>query len=406
MNKTFLAPVLTLAVSSIAHADFINDSDVNLTARNFYFNRDFRQSGALQSKREEWAQGLIFKATSGYTDGTLGFGVDLYAALGLKLDSSDSRAGTGLLPNAFGNSGPNEYTDISGVFKTRLSKTELKVGGFTPKSPVLLSSDARLLPPLFNGFTLLSKDIEKVTVDAGQFDAVNYRNSSSNSDDFVAANYGIASDRFRYLGVDYQATPDITGALWRAELKDVYQQNYAGVQFNHIYDGLRLGANIGYFNSSESGSERAGAIDNGLFTALVSTAYAGHGVKFGYQDNHGRSPFPYLQDTDPNTANAIQILEFTRAQERSWQARYDLDFAPFGMPGLSFFTRYVSGDNYKVAGRDGHEWERDIDLSYVVQSGPVKGLGLRWRNAMVRSDTSIGDIDENRLILSYTLPLR
>jgi hypothetical protein len=30
---------------------------------------------------------------------------------------------------------------------------------------------------------------------------------------------------------------------------------------------------------------------------------------------------------------------------------------------------------------------------------------LRWRNAMVRSNASIGDLDENRLIVSYTLPL-
>ena len=129
-------------------------------------------------------------------------------------------------------------------------------------------------------------------------------------------------------------------------------------------------------------------------------------MKFGYQANEGRSPFPYLLDSYPNTANSILILEFTRAQERSWQIGYDLDLARFGLPGLNFFTLYVRGDNYTVGGHNGNEWERDIGLSYVVQSGPVKGLGVRWRNAMVRSDTSIGDIDENRLILSYTLPLR
>ncbi|MNY83371.1 Porin-like protein NicP precursor [compost metagenome] len=58
------------------------------------------------------------------------------------------------------------------------------------------------------------------------------------------------------------------------------------------------------------------------------------------------------------------------------------------------------------AGRaDGEEWERDTDLAYVVQDGPLKNLGLKWRNATVRSTHFGSDIDENRLILSYTLAL-
>ena len=40
----------------------------------------------------------------------------------------------------------------------------------------------------------------------------------------------------------------------------------------------------------------------------------------------------------------------------------------------------------------------------MVQSGALKGLGLAWLNASLRSDVS-ADIDENRLIVSYSLPL-
>ncbi|MNE39137.1 Porin-like protein NicP precursor [compost metagenome] len=68
-------------------------------------------------------------------------------------------------------------------------------------------------------------------------------------------------------------------------------------------------------------------------------------------------------------------------------------------------TRYMSGDHVQVgAGNGGKEWERDMDLGYVVQSGPLKNLGLKWRNATVRSNFG-NDLDENRLILSYSLPL-
>ncbi|MBD1552460.1 OprD family porin [Pseudomonas typographi] len=412
MHKLPLARVCALSciaplavMPCIGRADLLGDSSVTLDLRNFYFSRDFRQDNAAQSKRAEWAQGFMFNAKSGYTEGPIGFGVDLYAALGVKLDSSDARAGTGLLPNAFGDSGPGEYSDLSGVFKTKVSKTELKVGGFMPKTPVLLSSDARLLPPIFNGATLVSKDIDNLLIDAGQFRSVNYRNSSGNHDDLLAGNYSARSDRFDYASAAYTFNPHLTAAFWRAELEDVYQQNYYGVLAAHKLGSWALGGNLGYFDSSQVGAQRAGKIDNGLVSVLLSANLGAHTWRAGYQDNRGNSPFPYLQDADPNVANVVQILDFTRTQERSWQARYDVNMASYGVPGLTFLARYLRGDGFEVAGSNAKEWERDLDVSYVIQSGPLKNVGMRWRNAMVRSDAA-GDLDENRLILSYTIAFK
>ncbi|WP_437883154.1 OprD family porin [Pseudomonas sp. LRF_L74] len=398
-----LPPVLIIPTQ--ARAAFIEDSTVNLSLRNVYFNRDFRQENAAQSKREEWAQGFMLSAKSGYTDGLVGVGVDLYAALGLKLDSSDARAGTGLLPNAFGDEGPGNYSDLSGVAKMKISKTELKVGGFTPKTPVLLASDARLLPPLFNGVTLSSTDIDDLALDLGRFDKVNLRNSSGNHDEILAGNYNVSGDHFDYFGATYSVSPTLNAAYWRAELEDVYEQNYLGLQGSHKMGDWVLGANLGYFDSSENGAARGGNIDNGLTTIMLSAAHGAHTFRVGYQDNSGDSPFPYLQDTDANAANVVQILDFTRAQETSWQVRHDLDFTLFGVPGLTMINRYIRGDGYQIAGRSGKEWERNLDITYVVQQGPLKNLGIRWRNATVRSDGA-GELDENRLILSYTLPLK
>jgi hypothetical protein len=56
---------LTLAFPTFAEADFFEDSKADLELRNFYFNSDFRQDGANQSKRDEWAQGLILNYTVG-----------------------------------------------------------------------------------------------------------------------------------------------------------------------------------------------------------------------------------------------------------------------------------------------------------------------------------------------------
>jgi len=55
---------------------------------------------------------------------------------------------------------------------------------------------------------------------------------------------------------------------------------------------------------------------------------------------------------------------------------------------------------------DGKEWERNTDLMYVLQSGPLKGVNLRFRNVTYRSTNGMTtDIDENRFIVGYTLAL-
>ena len=67
--------------------------------------------------------------------------------------------------------------------------------------------------------------------------------------------------------------------------------------------------------------------------------------------------------------------------------------------------RYISGNNVDTGqGFEGKDRERDLDLGYVLQSGSLKGLGIRVRNVMARSNYR-SDIDENRLILSYTWTL-
>jgi hypothetical protein len=49
---------------------------------------------------------------------------------------------------------------------------------------------------------------------------------------------------------------------------------------------------------------------------------------------------------------------------------------------------------------------RDLTVGYVVQEGPLKNVGFMWKDATWRNDIpSQRDEDENRLILSYSIPL-
>lgn len=226
--------------------------------------------------------------------------------------------------------------------------------------------------------------------------------------DMRASNYAATatSDRFNYFGGDYKFNQDNTAVgLWYSELQDIYDQKLLQLTHNQAVGAWKLGAVFGYFDSDENGRQLAGKIDNDLTSLMLSANTGAHTFRLGYQHSDGDNPFPFLQETDPAISSYLQILDFTRAGERSWQARYDLNFASYGVPGLNAFVRHVRGDEFKVGNVDGKEWERDLDISYTIQEGTLKNLAFRWRNAMVRSNASIGDLDENRLIVSYTIPL-
>ena len=139
---------------------------------------------------------------------------------------------------------------------------------------------------------------------------------------------------------------------------------------------------------------------------MLSYAINGHKLGLGFQDMSGDTGYAYIDGSDPFLVNFVQINDFANADERSWQARYDYDFGKVDVPGLSFMTRYIKGSDAQIAGSDdtGGEWERDIEVKYVVQRGPLKDVYVRLRNASFKSDFA-RDADENRVIVGYTLPI-
>ena len=89
MKKSTLAFAVAAGVlaQQAGAAGFVEDSKASVTARNFYINQDNRDGAAKPSKQEEWGQGFLLNYTSGFTEGTVGFGVDALGLLGVRLDS-------------------------------------------------------------------------------------------------------------------------------------------------------------------------------------------------------------------------------------------------------------------------------------------------------------------------------
>ena len=157
-------PLIFSHVASAGAAGFFDDSKVSLTARNYYLDRDFKGQTPWPAARE-WAQGFILKAQSGFSEGTVGFGLDATALLGLKLDSSPDRTGTQLLAyNPSTREARDEYSELGLTFKARVAHSLLRVGTLMPGLPVLTASPARLLPQWFRGAYATSQDIKGLTL--------------------------------------------------------------------------------------------------------------------------------------------------------------------------------------------------------------------------------------------------
>ncbi|WP_425914568.1 OprD family porin [Pseudomonas sp. GWSMS-1] len=400
------------AMVQAAEGGFIEDTTATLTARNYYFSRDYSDivGPNQQSKAEEWAQGFILNVKSGYTPGTVGFGVDAIGLLGVKLDSSADRVNTGLLPTLESGKAADDYSRLGAALKVKVSKTELKVGEQQLILPVLFFGDIRLLPPTYQGVSVVSNEFAGLTLQGGQLRSTSLRNEAG--DDELGAMLGfvplrdagklITTDRFNYAGADYAFNANRTSVgAWYAQLEDIYNQRHLSLKHSEPVGDWVLGANLGYFDSAEDG-ELARKIDNQAFYSLLSAKHGGHTFFLGYQAMFGDDGLPRVFANVSPLGNEVPTFTFDAADERSWQVRYDYDFSAMGVPGLIAGVRYLTGDNVDTGrGFEGKEWERDLDIGYVVQSGSLKGLGMKVRNVTARSNYRT-DVDENRLILNYT----
>ncbi|MGK9063767.1 OprD family porin [Stutzerimonas chloritidismutans] len=424
-TKAFLPITGILLASSVvfmppAFADFVGDAKGSLSTQNYYFSRDFRD-GVGQSKREEWAQGFILNLQSGYTEGTVGFGVDAMGMLGVKLDSSPDRTGTGLLPRGGDGRAEDEYSKLSLTAKARIGETELFVGGLSPSLPLLASNSSRLFPQIWTGAQLTSRDLDKFTFHLGQVGEVKQRDSTNSEDLTTMSQIGAysgsaTSDSYTYGGVDFEPMAKMQLSLHASELEDFYQRTFMGFKYAvPLSEDSAVFTELRYFTAEEAGAERIGEVDNRVISSLVGYSLGGHRISGGYQKVSGDTAYAYVGGSDTYLFSEQQVSTFALQNERAWHARYDYNFAAVGIPGLTFTLRYVKGDNVdpeniatpeaaalRAAGEEGREWERTTDITYVVQSGPLKDVSMRWRNATNRSTYARG-ADENRVMLSYAI---
>ncbi|BBV95889.1 MULTISPECIES: OprD family porin [Pseudomonas] len=418
MKWSMIALAVTAGTSQLAMASaqdeskgFLEDSKLNVKTRMLYFSRDFRNvpSGA-QSRVEETGLGFLGTFESGFTQGTVGFGVDAIGMLGLKLDSGKGRAGTGLFPEGSDGRSQDDYSEGGGAVKMRISNTVLKFGDQFTALPVFATDDSRLLPEVAEGGLITSNEIDGLTLHAGHFTALNAQAQTYHD--------SLQLKEANVVGGTYAFTDNLSTSLYYSKVEDYWRKYYANVNWAlPISDkqGLVFDFNI-YDTKSDGNLARAydgDKLDNRAFSLSAAYNIGAHTFTLAYQKISGDGDYAYGVDGGGTIflANSVARSDFNSEDEKSWQARYDLNFAEFGIPGLTFMTRYVHGTGANVSsGDNGKEWERDIDIKYVLQEGPAKDLSFRIRQATYRSSDAVyldssPSIDELRLIVEYPLSI-
>ncbi|MCY1391147.1 Porin-like protein NicP [compost metagenome] len=309
----------------------------------------------------------------------------------------------------------DDYGRVAVAGKVKLSKTEVKIGEWAPIVPVLRSDDARSLPQTFEGAMLTSKEVSNMTLYAGHITGNSQRNDASmeklsfnNAGTVIHGHNTIESDQFNFGGIEHNFNQSNTllGA-WYAQLQDIYNQTY--LQLNHsqpLTDNLSLGANMGYFFGNEDGEALAGTQDNKTFSGLFSLKSGAHTFYIGLQKVAGDAGVQRISGTSGTSlANDSFSWSYDGKHEKSWQVRYDYNFAGLGFPGLTMMNRFIKGTNVHFGEiTDGEDRGRESELGYVIQGGPLKQLNMRLRSSSLRRNYgNTNSFNETRFIVQYPI---
>ena len=421
---------MAFASSQSESKGFVEDSSFNIFNRILYQNRDFKNgasNGASTSAnpagyREETGLGIRLLYESGFTQGTVGVGFDAHSLTSIKLDSGRGRFGTGQFDQDSDGRAEDTQSEVGGAVKFRISDTVLKYGNQFVGSPVFSTDDSRILPEVATGTYLVSNEIEGLELSAGRFTALSSQESTDRD------TFGLKSANI--VGASYSFTDNFSAAVHASDIEDFWKKYYGNLNYNLPLaeeQALNFDFNIyktdyekSYIEAATTEFDDDGNVvtpgvresqDNTIWSLAAAYSLGAHTFTLAHQRSSGDRGYDYGIDGNGTVwlGNSVQFSDFNGQDEKSWQARYDLNMASYGVPGLSFMTRYITGDDITTSSNEeGKEHEWDFEAKYVIQEGAAKDLSFRVRHAVWRANDAYNadyssDLNDTRLIVEYPL---
>ncbi|WP_333641009.1 OprD family outer membrane porin [Acinetobacter johnsonii] len=432
-KKLALAVLVQTALISTAFASeqseskgFVEDAEGSVLFRTGYLTRD-KKNGAADTSSA--AQTAMVKIESGYTQGTVGFGVGIIGDTSFKL-GKNGHTDNQMIPthpqnNADDTKDAYDYwTRGGGIVKARISNTEVRYGTHVLDLPVLASNTTRLVPEYFEGVLATSREINGLELTVGKFTKNQMSDQISTDENEL--------DRAVVWGAKYKFNDKVNASYFGIDSKNALERHYVNANYKQaLANNSSLTYDFsGYHTEFDEEAETYSQTTDDLsdrkndiwaISGTYNTGY--HNVMLAYQQNSGNVGYDYGQNADgfqsiylPNS----YLSDFIGNDEKSVQLQYTYDFAGLNVPGLSWTTAYVYGWDIDVADLSNRSQlivdnatEREFfnQVKYTVQSGFAKDASLRLRHSYYRASDEyqagnyIGDTNEWRVWLDIPVKL-
>ena len=419
---------------------FVEGQSLTFSTRNFAAREQMKDSFHFNIKKDgytepthsryTWTQGSQLKYSSGYTQGTVGVGLDVAAFNEIALERGHGRiagGGNRTLADSDGDAVPQWSKLGLASLKLRASNSELRAGRQQTETPVFNINDNRALPSSFDGVSLLSEELEGLQVQGGTFTRASPRTGSGR--EHLTTEYGtrdVRGDRFNYLGGSYAVSDKLKLSAYGGQFEDVWNQYYFGASHD-LGDpaSLALNTSLNYYHTGDTGSRKAGYIDNDAYSLAFTLTHGAHAVLLGWQQIRGDEYFDYVHETAAiYLANSL-LSDYNGPNEKSLQLRYSTDWAAFGVPGLTTMAWYAKGwgidgtdydgdrngayGNYaEVRAMDGEKHhELGLSTGYTLQDGPLKRSSFRltYMKHLASQNQIDGSVNEIRLVSNFPFNL-
>lgn len=416
-----LLPTLGLAADG-----FLDDSETRIRYSQYYWNED--PDDGFGPTRDEWVQGGEISFHSGYAAGLFGLDVGVKAAQALHVgDEANS------ITNLQADSSVQDPHGIAGMGelygRLRLIDDEGQhlTAGYGKRTRTRLQyidNTTRILPAASLGFDVDYR-WRNLSLYMTQIEGFNARDSSHFAESLNTF-LGEDIDHLRLFGGSLDISPDTRMSAEYAEAEDYLAS--ALVELTHdlpLGDERRLGMTLRHgrqwdagslFETEGGGPFAADEDHDARFYDLGVTYhhapyYLGAHLNTVTGDDYDR-PFFSAQGSWNSSAN--NFYWFGLENETMVKLTAGLDFATWGLPGLSWKGHYAASEH-----AEGYEDFSRREIQSVLAyrfSGALDGLSLAWlhtehdtegtpdgvqRTALKRSSAGIITHHADRLYLTY-----
>lgn len=375
----------------------LSNVQYNAELRTMYLDRN-KFDGAESAA---WAIGGSAGLKTGYFRNLLALGLTGYTSQ--KLYGPDDKDGTLLLKP-----GQESYSVLGEIYgDVRIVKdVNVYVGRKAYDTPYINRNDVRMTPNTFEALTLQGKmgagaENANVSYGGGYFSQIKERNS----DQFVSMSEdaGAEVDRGVFAaGGNYKRGDLSLGAI------DYYSDDIINIAYAEGKYAIPLPADLKLKLAAQYSDQRNTGDDlltGAEFTArqfgLKADLVAGGAILTAAFTDTGNGADMQNPWSGYPGYTSVQVQDFYRAGEEALLLKAAYEFS--WVKGLSAYALWVNGTDPEDPGQYKQD-EYDANLQWKIADGPLKGLMLRARYALVTQDGGdVEDLTDFRVMCYYDL---